>query len=212
MHPIQEKILVLAKKLNLKDKSLREIGELVGCVGAPQKIKHHLQQLEKKGFIQFLGEGNAIRRLGDNLKKVGALISVPILGAANCGEANLFADDNVDGYLKVSPGLLKKKDNIFAIRASGFSMNRASVNGEAIDEGDYVIVDSENKNPSNGDYVLSIIDGVANIKKFSLDKGRETIILSSESSKDYPPIYIHRDDAQYYHIGGRIMQVIKKPA
>jgi repressor LexA len=200
MHKIQETILALSKKISLKGKSLREIGELVGIKDQPQKVKHHLMQLEKKGF-----------QLGDNLKKVGALISIPILGAANCGEADLFADDNIDGYLKVSPGMLKKKDKIFAIKASGFSMNKANINGESINEGDYVVVDSENKNPNNGDYVLSIIDGVANIKKINIDPKRKLIILLSESTKDYAPIYISAADTDYYHVGGKILQVIKKP-
>ncbi|MFA4943022.1 MAG: S24 family peptidase [Patescibacteria group bacterium] len=204
MHQIQEKLLELSKKLSLKGKSLREIGDLVGVLNQPQKIKHHLAQLEKKGFINSL-EGDS------NQKSAVGLISVPILGAANCGEANMFADDNIEGYLKVSPAMLKKKNNIFAIRATGFSMNRANVNGESIDQGDFVIVDSENKNPQNGDYIISIIDGVANIKKINIDEKRKQIILLSESSKDYSPIYIHAEDADCYHVGGRVMQVIKKP-
>jgi len=208
MHQIQEKLLELSKKMSLKGKSLREIGELVGVNNQPQKVKHHLAQLEKKGFVDILGGGSDIRRVE---KAVGGLIPVPILGTANCGEARMFADDNIEGYLKVSPTMLKKKNNIFAIRATGFSMNKANVNGESIDQGDFVIVDSENKNPHNGDYVLSIIDGVANIKKISIDDKRQQIVLLSESSKDYSPIYIHAEDSDCYSVGGKVLQVIKKP-
>lgn len=208
MHKIQEKILELSKKMDLKGKSLREIGDLVGVDNQPQKIKHHLSQLEKKGFMEFSEGTSDLRRVE---KSAQGLIPVPILGAANCGEANLFADDNIEGYLKLSPSMLKKKDKVFAIRASGFSMNKANVGGESVEPGDFVIVDSENKNPQNGEYVLSIIDGVANIKKINIDKERQQIVLLSESTKDYAPIYIHASDSDCYHIGGRIMQVIKKP-
>jgi len=208
MHKIQEKLLELSKKVNLKVKSLREIGELVGVDNQPQKVKHHLAQLEKKGFIDLLGGGSNIRRVE---KSMGGLIPVPILGTADCGEASMFADGNIEGYLKVSPTMLKKKNNIFAIRATGFSMNKANVNGESIDQGDFVIVDSENKNPRNGDYVLSIIDGVANIKKINIDEKRKQIVLLSESSKDYSPIYIHAEDSGCYYVGGKVLQVIKKP-
>ena len=208
MHKIQEKLLELSKKVNLKGKSLREIGELVGVDNQPQKVKHHLAQLEKKGFIDLLGGGSNIRRVE---KSMGGLIPVPILGTADCGEASMFADGNIEGYLKVSPTMLKKKNNIFAIRATGFSMNKANVNGESIDQGDFVIVDSENKNPRNGDYVLSIIDGVANIKKINIDEKRKQIVLLSESSKDYLPIYIHAEDSSCYYVGGKVLQVIKKP-
>lgn len=208
MHQIQEKLLELSKKLSLKGKSLREIGDLVGVTNQPQKIKHHLAQLEKKGFIDLLGGGSNVRRVE---KSTGGLIPVPILGTANCGEASMFADDNIEGYLKVSPTMLKKKNNIFAIRATGFSMNKANVNGESIDQGDFVIVDSENKNPNSGDYVLSVIDGVANIKKINIDEKRKQIVLLSESSKDYSPIYIHAEDSDCYYVGGKVLQVIKKP-
>ena len=208
MHQIQEKLLELSKKMSLKGKSLREIGELVGVDNQPQKVKHHLAQLEKKGFVAILGGGSDVRRVE---KATGGLIPVPILGTANCGEARMFADDNIEGYLKVSPTMLKKRNNIFAIRATGFSMNKANVNGESIDQGDFVIVDSENKNPHNGDYVLSIIDGVANIKKIIIDDKRQQIVLLSESSKDYSPIYIHAEDSDCYSVGGKVLQVIKKP-
>ncbi|PIT94359.1 hypothetical protein COT98_04080 [Candidatus Falkowbacteria bacterium CG10_big_fil_rev_8_21_14_0_10_39_9] len=208
MHQIQEKLLELSKKMSLKGKSLREIGELVGVDNQPQKVKHHLAQLEKKGFVDILGGGSDVRRVE---KATGGLIPVPILGTANCGEARMFADDNIEGYLKVSPTMLKKRNNIFAIRATGFSMNKANVNGESIDQGDFVIVDSENKNPHNGDYVLSIIDGVANIKKIIIDDKRQQIVLLSESSKDYSPIYIHAEDSDCYSVGGKVLQVIKKP-
>jgi len=208
MHKIQEKLLELSKKVSLKGKSLREIGDLVGVDNQPQKVKHHLAQLEKKGFIDLLGGSSNVRRVE---KTTGGLIPIPILGTANCGEANMFADGNIEGYLKVSPTMLKKKNNIFAIRATGFSMNKANVNGESIDQGDFVIVDSENKNPRSGDYVLSIIDGVANIKKINIDETRKQIVLLPESSKDYSPIYIHAADSDCYYVGGKVLQVIKKP-
>ena len=48
MHQIQQQLLQLAAKKNLGSMSLREIGALIN-VPAPQKVKHHLEQLEKKG-------------------------------------------------------------------------------------------------------------------------------------------------------------------
>ncbi len=65
------------------------------------------------------------------------------------------------------------------------------------------------KNVKNGDIVLSIIDGMANIKKFFLDKEHGQAILMSESTKEFPPIYIHEDDD--FMINGKVVQVIKTP-
>ena len=86
-----------------------------------------------------------------------------------------------------------------------------AVNGKNIDEGDYVIIDNSKIRPQNNDYVLSIIDGTAAIKKFHLDETNQRIILLSESNKDYPPIFIHQDDFDNYMVNGKVIQVIKKP-
>ena len=86
-----------------------------------------------------------------------------------------------------------------------------AVKGNTIEDGDFVIIDKNDKNPNNGDYVLSIIDDVANIKKFVRDRKNKQIILLSESTEDLPPIYIHPKDFSEYIIGGKVIQVIKKP-
>jgi SOS-response transcriptional repressor LexA len=100
---------------------------------------------------------------------------------------------------------------MFALIASGNSMNQADIDGEAIEDGDYVIIDREHKSVSNGDYILSVIDGSANIKKFHRDEAHESIVLLSESTEKYEPIYIHEDDFSSYFINGRVIKVIKKP-
>jgi hypothetical protein len=50
MHHIQVKILELAKQEDIGLLTLRAIGEKVGD-SQPQKIKHHLEQLKKKGLL-----------------------------------------------------------------------------------------------------------------------------------------------------------------
>ena len=109
---------------------------------------------------------------------------------------------------------LPKIKNIFAIKAYGDSMNNARIpNGRNsvhnIQEGDYVIVDPTSKNPSTGDYVLSIIEGTANIKKFVDDTANNQVVLISESTNDLPPIHIDR--TMDYLINGKVIQVIKAP-
>jgi SOS-response transcriptional repressor LexA len=94
------------------------------------------------------------------------------------------------------------------LRAEGDSMNQANINGKNIEDGDFVIVDSEQKSPETGYYIVSIIDEVANIKKFVNDRKNKRIILQSESTKEYLPIFIHEDDK--YEISGRAVGVIRK--
>ena len=87
-------------------------------------------------------------------------------------------------------------------------MNQAQIGTEklSIEDGDYVVVDSSNTSPRNHDYVLSVIDGMANIKKF-VQRG-DQIALISESAHSYQPILIHPDDN--YLVNGVVIQVIKK--
>ncbi len=208
MHKIQENIIEILQNKNLSGMTLREIGELVG-EKFPQKIKHHLDQLVKRGLIKIDKTTKTISRAAAGAVKNTQLISIPIVGMANCGPATIFANENIEGYLRISKSILRKFKNIFAIRAQGISMNRAQVNGQTIEDGDYLLVDSEQTDPRNGDIVLSVIDDMANIKKYVWDEANNQIVLVSQSTKDIPPIYIHEDDS--FMINGKVIQVIKKP-
>lgn len=189
--------------------SLRKIAELLGVKGKPQIAKYHLQQLEKRGLIQMnLDEGVLkLVQKGYNHATKSPLFAIPVVGAANCGPAVTYADQKVDSYLKISSSLLpRNKNRLFAIKADGDSMNRAKVNGKNIETGDYVLVDRETKY-GNGDVVLAIIDGLATIKEFYLDKTHNRIILKANSDHEYMPIYIGEDDQ--FIINGKVVDVIK---
>lgn len=205
MHKLQEKLLRIIEEKNLSGMTLRSIGELVGENSA-QKVKHHLIQLSKKGFITYNPAKREIRRAQEVSKE--GFVSLPIVGSANCGPATIFADGNITGYLKVSKKIAPRGGKLFILRAEGDSMNRARVNGKNIEDGDFVVVDSEQRNPEAGNYIVSVIDEVGNIKKFVPDSQNKRIILKSESTRDYLPIFIHEDDK--YEVSGRVIDVIKK--
>ena len=207
MHPIQEKLLKLITEKEVGDKTLREIGQLVG-ESMPQKIKHHLTQLEAKGFICVDNKQGKIARMNNKSHAGDFLVSIPIVGTANCGPAMIYADENLEGYLKVSKRLVPKINGIFAIRAQGNSLNKANIKGKNVESGDYVLIDSTLLSPKDGDYILSLIDGMANIKKFRLDPSNCRIVLLSESTQQFYPIFIHPEDD--FRINGKVIDVIKK--
>ena len=185
MHDIQRKLLELCSNCEQLPLSFREIGRRVD-VNHPQKIKHHLNQLVKKNLIE-IDEQKKIIKLGKaGIIKNTKMFSIPILGLADCGPATAFADEYIEGYLKVSTSVVKKKKNLFCVKAKGDSMNMADIDGKSIEEGDFVIIDSENRNPKSGDYVLSVIDGCANIKRFARDRVNNCYVLLSESTQNYP--------------------------
>lgn len=136
-------------------------------------------------------------------------VSVPLIGSADCGPADLVAEENVEGYLKVSRRILNKMDGVFALRAKGDSMNKAKIGGRNIEEGDFVLIDSDYRSPQTGDYVLSVIDGHANLKRFRVDKRSGQITLKPESTNPrHKPIFISSDDD--FMINGKIIAVLKK--
>ena len=215
VHPLQEKLLALAKTRGISGLSLREIGRLVGDP-SPQKIKHHLQQLEKRGLLKIDKVKGTIAPPNEGwidgfLAGGKRLLAITIVGVANCGPAEVFAEENRVGYLRVSNSLVHRQSNrgLFAVRADGFSMNQAKVHGATIDNGDYLIVDGEDREPRDGDVVLSVIDGSANVKRFHIDKTHRQVVLTSDSSEDFAPIYVGADDD--FFINGKVIEVIKRP-
>lgn len=211
MHIIQEKLLKISAQNNLGKMSLREIGKLIGQENQPQKIKHHLLQLEKHGLLSIDRSAKTVARTKPGPIGNSHLLAIPILGSANCGPATIYADQNIEGYLRISGRLLSRKKDVFAIKTSGYSMNKANINGESIEDGDYVLVDPKYSLLKNGDYVLAVIDGVATIKKYFKDTANQRIILLAESSASFSPIFIHFQEASNFLVNGKIIQVIKKP-
>lgn len=217
MHLIQEKILAEAGKRKLNGKSFRDLGSLVGVPDRPMTIKHHLSQLERKGLMKIDWETKTYELVKRGVEDAASrFVNVPVLGAADCGPARQLAEARPQGYLKISKKILKNGKEVFALRAHGKSMNKAKVKGfngqeKNIEDGDYVLVDAKYLQPKNGDYVVSVVDGAANIKKFFADKENKQVILVSESSHNYPPIYIHWDEAGDCLVNGRVVEVIKQP-
>lgn len=219
MHIIQEKLLELSKRKNLANLSLREMAKCIDVPNeSPQKIKHHLLQLQKKGFITINRIKGTMERTALEpswakglLQKKAKLFSIPIIGIANCGPAEIFAEQNFQGFLRISSKLVRrsKPTGLYAIKADGSSMNRAKIDGKHIEDGDFVIVDSKDKSVETGNVILAIIDNKATIKRLIDDRKNEQIVLKADSSFDYEPIYLHPDDD--FFINGKIVCVIKKP-
>lgn len=216
MHELQQRILKIAKESDLSKCGLRKLGKIIN-EKHPQKIKYHLEQLENKKFVKLNKERTRIIKVLskdiDVSSKKQKLFRLPILGCANCGPATMFSEQNLEGYLPVSKSILGNKNinNLFVVRAVGDSLNRAeNVEGGTIEDGDYVIIDKSIKDPTNGLYVLSIIDDLANLKRFY--KNKNEIRLVSESSLNIQPIILDvRDLADFdYLINGVILRVIKK--
>ena len=212
MHIIQKQLLdLIATHDDFGSYSLRKIAEMIGAEGKPQTAKYHLQQLEKDGLIQMNLEEGVIKLVKKGYAKASTspIYSLPVVGSANCGPATIFAEENIDQYLKVSSSMLpRNKKNLYAVIADGDSMNKAEVEtGKTIESGDFVLVDSEQRNYKNGDIVVAVIDGMATIKKYRNDKTHNRIVLEAVSTEKYLPIYIHEGDD--FNLSGKVVGIIK---
>jgi len=72
------------------------------------------------------------------------------------------------------------------------------------------VIDPEDKDIKNGDYVLSVIDGLANVKKYFYDSNSNQVTLVSESSFNIPPIVIDPNEVNYL-INGKVVRVVRNP-
>jgi len=210
MNENQQKIIELAKKKDISKMTFREIGRELD-IPNPQTVIYHLDQLKKKGLL-YLDIKKRQRVAKPKAFAVDKLFSIPLVGSANCGPAMELAREDIQKYLKITQTSLKrsKPDGLIAVRAVGESLNKANIGGENIEDGDYVVVDCKQQ-PSNGDYVLSIIDGAANFKKFFKDDSKHEIRLVSESTQEIPPIILHDSDinSSGYMVNGVVVRVIK---
>lgn len=210
MNETQQKLIDLAKKYDLSSMSFRKIGRELG-ISNPQTVIYHLDQLKKKGLLYLDGkQRTCIAKL--KAFSVDNFFNIPVVGSANCGQATELAEEDILSYLKISQRSIgrPRPDGLIALKAVGDSLNKADILGDSIENSDYVIVDTK-KQPSNGDYVLSIINGAANFKKFFKDAKKHEIRLTSESTSEIPPIILHEDDLDGvgYMINGVVARVIK---
>lgn len=207
MPSVQDKLLTLLQDQGSIPLKYREIGRRIG-EKYPQTVKHHIEILKKKHLIQ---EQNGFLTRGKKDVTSKNFLNLPFYGIANCGPAMAFADDRIEGYIKISRNALPKNHikDLYLIRASGNSMNQAEVgpNKKNIEDGDIIIVNAKEQNPANGDYVIPVIDGCANIKKFSYNPDDNQVILVSESTDKYFPIVLHETDD--LSIAGKVVDVLK---
>lgn len=207
----------MAKVRDLSKLSYREIGRQLADSDDvyirvhPQNVIYHLDQLISGGLLEASQRPQKGQvTMPDFVVK---LANIPIVGSANCGPANIFADERIEGYLRVSPTKLRSKNyqHLYALRATGNSMNNANISGDPINDGDFVIVDSTLKTPKDGERVVIVNEETANIKRIYFDYDDQTIVLRSESTEDFSPIYLDPNDQWEGLISGTVVQVIKDP-
>lgn len=207
----KQKIVLQAIKQFLTEKgkspTVRELRQETTKLGLDLKSLRsffiYLNALENKGYIQRSTGERGITLKGINRNN---FIDIPVLGTANAGMALAFADEYVEGYLKVSKKIVRDK-KIFAVQVSGTSMNLAKVGGKTIEDGDFILVDKEYDDYKNGDKVLVVIDGLATVKTYRTVDGRNIALVPESTDPKHKPIFLTDEDN--FVINGKVIDVLK---
>ncbi|NMA94806.1 MAG: repressor LexA [Clostridiales bacterium] len=129
--------------------------------------------------------------------QLGSIVDIPVIGEVAAGLPTVV-NQEYDDYIKVPEDWMYSKDDTFALRVTGDSMN-----GIGIDRDDLVIVHRQNT-AANGDIVIAVINQEATMKKF-MPMGSSVLLISENPA--YEPIQMNKEDII---INGRVIGVMKE--
>lgn len=193
MHPNQVKLLELLREHIDNPLTVRELQEFLD-VKSPSVVQHHIQQLEKNGFLKRNPSNpRDYQIIGEPEKPV---VYLNQYGLAECGPNGSILDGNPVDQVPIASRLLKFPAlEAFIVVAKGDSME------PQINAGDYVIAQQQST-AENGNIVVCLNDEKAIIKKF-YKEGNSVILHSFNHS--YPPFLASSD----FRIEGVVRNIIK---
>ncbi|MDQ2662451.1 MAG: transcriptional repressor LexA [Candidatus Eremiobacteraeota bacterium] len=193
----QKRILEVIKAFTVEHgypPSVREIGERVG-LSSSSTIHSHLKTLERRGLIsRDPTKPRALRSEGPATVPPQEVITVPVIGKVAAGTP-ITAQENIEGEFSLPASFTRTVDG-FMLKVQGDSMMDA-----AILDGDLILVRPQ-KDASNGEIVVAMLEGEATVKRFYRENGR--VRLQPENSA-MAPIY-----ANDVSIVGRVEAVVRK--
>jgi repressor LexA len=172
-------------------------------VGSTRTLFRYLRKLQDEGVVARHPGVAGIRLLKPS-KGGPQTQAVPIVGDVQAGTPAL-AEENIDGWLRLPRSMTGPvAEKFFLLRVHGTSMDRATVVGDTIEEGDLVLV-RQQSTANSGDIVVALVDGEATVKR--LVTGPGYFILKPESSDDrHRPIVVEKD----FRVQGKVRRVLKK--
>lgn len=180
--------------------SVREIGEAVG-LSSSSTVHSHLAALEAKGLLRRdPSKPRALEVLDyrDTERAIDyeSVQAVPVVGQVAAG-APILAAENIEATLPL-PSSFAGEDS-FILRVKGESMIDAGIL-----DGDYVVI-RQQRDASNGDIVVAMIDEEATVKRFFREGNR--IRLQPENSTMEP---IYADGYLDFAILGKVVALFRR--
>jgi repressor LexA len=192
LHPTQKKLLQLLEKHQDEPLTVREIQDRLD-LSSTSLVAHHIEQLEKKGWIKRnLYNPQDYHLLKSPEKPV---VFLNLYGLAQCGPEGSVLDGNPIDRIGVSTKLIDfPAEEAFLVKARGDSML------PLINEGD-IVMSRKTSTASNGKLIVCVNEGMALIKRYQESKGK--VLLESENATQFPAI-VASDD---FRIEGEVRRV-----
>ena len=169
LHATQKQLLKLLSKLSGEGYTIRELQDSLG-LSTPSLVFFHLQQLEKKGYIERNPMNPADYRVRQPPEESG-LFLVNLYGLARCGPSGTILSGDVEERIELPPQFVGVSlQNPFFVRAHGDSME------PRIQDGDLVLFEKKAEVP-DGSIVACSDGGRAFIKRL-VRTGRKIMLYS----------------------------------
>jgi len=205
LSPKQERIINFVTEF-LSDKgyppTIRDIA--AGCgISSTSVVAYNLNKLEQAGYIRRHGEISRGIKFLHPQQKGRKLVHIPVVGVIAAGEPIPVPDTGSIApheRLEVSEDLVRGKQDIYALRVKGDSMQDA-----LIGDGDIVLMDYVGS-AENGDMVAVWLkeEQEATLKRFFAEPNR---IRLEPANRQMKPIYTTPDNVE---IQGRVVAVIRR--
>lgn len=188
LHEKQELILSILKN-HPEQLSLRDIQSLIG-VSSPSVVLHHVQQLEKKGYIKRNPNNPQDYQILDIQEKEN-YVNLPVFTTAQCGIKGLLSRTEPIDRIPVPVKWIDfPSSKAFLVQARGKSME------PKIKPGDYVVGKATEAKWAyqefNGKIIVGVHEGDPVIKKLYYDDKKNEVVLQS-LNPDYPPFIASKD-------------------
>lgn len=173
---------------------LQKYLETCGVHDSLKSVMQVIEALERKDIVKRDNNKKLYLIENDNFANLKNIFSIPVYGLASCGEALAYAEDNVDGFLRISKSLFRASDSakLFAVKALGDSMDKKSIN-----DGDYVIFEKYEGSDDDleGKIVVAVINGMATIKSYKKVSNDIVGLFPHSTNSVHQPIFIHSSDS-----------------
>lgn len=171
-------------------------------VGSTRTLYRYLRVLEEDGAIERRPGAPGVKLLKPRTEGLQTR-AIRIVGRVPAG-ALMLAHENIEGWLRLPKAMVSPSSaEFFLLRVRGTSMNKSSVDGGTIDDGDLILV-RQQSTARTGDIIVGIVDGEATVK--TLVKAPGYVVLKPDSKdKSHRPIVVDRD----FQVAGKVTRVLK---